>query len=390
MTVRDLIGEVRADIESRPGRAALTALGTLVGVGVLVSTLVLATSLGAQIGDRFDALRSPVIRVASAEDDTHTEPSLPKDAVARAERLDAVSRAALVTEIPDVPVSGTPLHQRVTDLVPVYASSASLAEVIDGEVRGVFFDGWHDRNAVGVAVLGAGAAQRLGVHDVASQPVIFVDDQPLVVVGILDKVGHRPDLLEAVIVPQGVAVQRWGLQRFGALLVGCPPPAMEAVSSQVTMAVRPDQPEVLVVEVPPAPERTRQLLVSDAQALVVVLGIVSLVIGGIGIANITLVSVLERTPEIGLRRALGATRRFIMLQFLTGTAVMGLVGGTVGMTLGTAIGVAAAVLQGWPPVLPWVVLGCAPMLGAALGLLAGSYPARRAAHVEPIAALRTL
>jgi len=114
-----------------------------------------------------------------------------------------------------------------------------------------------------------------------------------------------------------------------------------------------------------------------------------LLVGAIGIANVTLVSVIERTGEIGLRRALGATRRHIAVQFLLESAAMGFIGGVIGASIGTLVVVAVAGYQSWTPVLDPLVPFAAPLLGGLVGLISGSYPALRAAGMEPVDALRT-
>ena len=127
----------------------------------------------------------------------------------------------------------------------------------------------------------------------------------------------------------------------------------------------------------------------DLNSLFLLLGGVSLLVGAIGIANVTLVSVLERVGEIGLRRSLGAARRHIAAQFLMESTTLGLIGGVVGASVGTLVVVGVAASRAWTPVLEaWVPLG-APLLGGAVGLLSGLYPSARAAALEPVEALRS-
>jgi macrolide transport system ATP-binding/permease protein len=139
---------------------------------------------------------------------------------------------------------------------------------------------------------------------------------------------------------------------------------------------------------PPEPKRVKDAVKSDLNLLFLILGGVSLIVGAIGIANVTLVSVMERTGEIGLRRALGASRRHIAGQFLVESGTMGLVGGILGASLGTLVVVAVSAYQSWTPVLDPAAPFAAPVLGAAIGLISGFYPAMRAARMAPVDALR--
>ena len=132
----------------------------------------------------------------------------------------------------------------------------------------------------------------------------------------------------------------------------------------------------------------RQAVERDLTLLFLTLGAVSLLVGAIGIANVTLVSVMERTGEIGLRRALGATRRHIALQFLLESSAIGIVGGILGASLGTLVVVGVSAYQSWTPVLDPFVPFAAPLVGGLTGFLAGTYPSLRAARMEPVEALR--
>ncbi len=397
-TVRDLVAEATVALTARPARTLLTALGTVLGVAALVSTLGLAKTAGNQIVSRFDELEAT--KVAVEPDDRQQSSQdrvisvLPFDAGDRLERLNGVVAAgtktdvdtsALARAVPVIDPQGQNEFQ-----IPVVAASPGIFTAARATLTGGrFFDEGHNQRADNVVVLGPGAAQRLNVSRVDIAPAIFLGDEVLAVIGIIDDVEREPDLLNAIIVPDGFAQERLGLVAPGEVLIEVEVGAAELIGSQAAVALAPDRPEMLRVSVPPSPRAVKSAVASDVNSLFLILGAVSLLVGAIGIANVTLVSVLERTGEIGLRRALGATRAHIASQFLFESAALGALAGLIGTSLGilTIVGVSAS--RQWTPVLdPWLPLA-APVLGAVIGLLAGTYPAWKASATEPIAALRS-
>ena len=187
----------------------------------------------------------------------------------------------------------------------------------------------------------------------------------------------------------GAAVRDFGLVAPSSVQIETRVGAASLIASQLPLALSPTDPTLLKVTAPPEPRRVRAGVQNDLNALFLLLGGVSLLIGASGIANVTLVSVLERVGEIGLRRALGAARRHVAGQFLLESTTLGLLGGVLGAALGTLVVVGVAASRTWTPVLePWVPLG-APLLGGAVGLASGIYPSVRAAAMEPVEALRS-
>jgi ABC-type antimicrobial peptide transport system permease subunit len=397
MSLRDLANEALAGLFSRPGRMVLTVVGTVVGLAALVATLGLSRTAGNQIVGRFDALAATEIQVKTKLPPGTPIPAgaLPWDAPERLGRLTGVAAAGNLSTVAvgDQLVSTSPIHDptgRTEFKLTVLAASPGLFDAARTTVRtGRTFDEGHSRRADRVAVLGPNAARQLGIATVDNLPALRIGDQLYLVIGILDGAARQADLLGAVVIPEGTAQREFRLASPELVEVETDIGATTLIANQVRDALRPDDPGSLRVAFPPEPKRVREAVKSDLDVLFLVLGGVSLLVGAIGIANVTLVSVIERTGEIGVRRALGASRRHIAQQFLVESGAMGFVGGILGASLGTLVVVAVSAHNTWTPVLdPYVPL-LAPLVGGLVGVLSGTYPALRAAFLEPVDALRT-
>jgi putative ABC transport system permease protein len=242
-----------------------------------------------------------------------------------------------------------------------------------------------------VAVLGIAAARSLGVGPLERRPAVFVGGVPLTVIGVLADLKRRPDLLQAVIVPRGTAERIWGRPGPGEqpeMIIETELGAAQQVASQVPLALHPEAPDRVQAVAPPSPRALRTQITGDLNGLFLLLAAVCLLIGTAGIANTTVVAVLERVNEIGLRRALGARPRHIAAQFLLESAALGTMGGLIGTSLGVVTTVGTAVAMHWTPLLQPSAVIPAPLTGTLAGLAAGIYPAWRAARTEPLEALR--
>ncbi|MGH8927556.1 MAG: ABC transporter permease [Acidimicrobiia bacterium] len=394
MSAKDLANEAFAGLFARPGRMMLTVLGTVVGMTALVATLGLSRTANNRIVGHFDELVATEIVVTARQTAVAAGSALPWDAPERLLRLNGVVAAGNVSalRIGDKLVRTSPISdpsQQTQFKLSVHAASPGAFDAVRADLRaGRFLDQGQSERAERVAVLGPTAALRLGINSVEHLPAITIGDDRYLVIGILNDVARQPDLLGSVIIPEGTAVRDFQLTGPQLVVVETELGANSLIAKQIPLALRPDDPRALKVASPPEPRRVREAVQSDLDILFLMLGGVALLVGAIGIANVTLVSVMERTGEIGLRRALGATRRHIAGQFLLESSAMGIVGGLLGASLGTLIVVAVSAHQQWTPVLDLLAPLGAPLLGGLTGLLAGAYPAIRAARMEPVEALR--
>jgi putative ABC transport system permease protein len=377
-------------LRTRKLRAALSALGIAIGVAAIVAVLGLSASSSAGLLAEISKLGTNLLTVTEGQNFVGKTVELPDAAPAMIGRMAAVT-AVQDTGSVDVDVYRTPLIPSIqTNALSVQAASLGLPSALATSMyKGHYLNAATEREPV--AVLGAAAAQRLGIDRVFAGERIWLGGQWFYVAGILNPVVLAPNMDSSVLVGFPAAERYLGFDGHPTTIyVRAQTSQVNTVDGLLADQANPENPEDVDVSQPSA------ALVAQADAqgafddLFLGLGAVALLVGAVGVANIMVISVLERRSEIGLRRALGATRGHIRVQFLSEAILLALLGGAAGVGIGALATAVYANVKGWTIVIP--TLAWAGGLAAALliGALAGLLPALRAARLSPTEALWTI
>jgi putative ABC transport system permease protein len=411
MAARDAAGEAVAGIVQRPGRAVLTMLGTVLGVGAFVAVLGLTATGAGQISHQFTVLEDTTVQVQDngpannvAQPGTNPAIGFPAGAAQIAGHINGVTAAGVWWPVTtpggeDLPVTGSlALGAPASQTVSLLAASPGAVQAMGlTMVAGSRLSAFENDTRQQVAMIDTATASQLGISAarLPSHPAVFVNGIAYTVIGVYASAQRVVTSESAMLIPEATALAGYGnpppgigTQDEAQMIIATRTGAAQAVAKQIAAALLPTDPTRLVVLSPPSPQNLQAQVSGDLAGLFLILALISLLIGAVGIANTTLVAVLERTEEIGLRRAIGARPRHIAAQFLAESTALGTLGGLTGTCIGVAIVVIFAAAKNWTAVLNPVYTLPAPLIGSIVGLLAGAYPALRAARTSPLAALR--
>jgi hypothetical protein len=373
-------------LRTRPGRVVLSALGIAIGIAAMLAVVGISSSSKAEVDQVLDTLGTNVLTLTRAQGLGEPVP-LPSTALESVLRQDDVESAAAVGTVPDTGVyRNDHVPAPETKGLGVLAAWGDVPRVLGGQLAA---GRWID-DAAGAppqVVLGARAAVVLGMEDLHPDSRLWIGGRWVQVVGVLDPVALAEDLDSRVFVPRGFAGQLGFDGAPTAVYTRVDPAHVERSRDLLAGAVRPGAPQDVGVTRPSDALAAKDATDDSFTGLLVGIGGVALLVGGIGVANTMVITVLERRAEVGVRRALGARRRNIRDQFLVESLLLSFLGGLAGVVLGVAVTVVFAVTQGWPVALPvWAVVGG---LGATvvIGGVSGLYPAARAARIPPTSAL---
>ena len=386
----DLLPVGTLGLRTRRLRTVLSVVGVAVGVAALVAVLGITRSSEADLLARVDRLGTNLLTVVNGRDLGGDEVPLPVTATASIGRTDGVLATA-----PTAVMAGVGAYR--TDRVPAYrggsitvrATDPSLLSTLDGRLAaGVFLNDATIRYPV--AVLGYNAATSLGISNVDGQR-IWVGGHWYTVAGILEPVELAGEIDWSVLVGFPVAAHDFGYAGHPSrIYVRAQTTRTAEVAGLLARAADPEHPQQVNVSRPSDALAARLAVAGAGTVLFLGLGAVALCVGGIGIANVMIIAVLERRNEIGLRRALGAARRHIGVQFLTEALLLAILGGVVGVAAGCLVTAGVAQRENWAFQVPAVATWGGLLSALAIGAVAGLYPALRAARLAPTEALRSV
>jgi putative ABC transport system permease protein len=375
-------------LRSRRGRSTLTALGIAIGIAALVAVLGISASSKADLLAKLDRLGTNLLEVQPGQSFLGENSKLPSAAAAMIRRIGPVESAAATGSV-DATVRRTDyVDEAETGGIGVVAAEANLLSTLGGKTRsGTFLNRASAKYPA--VVLGADTAAILGITSVDGSPRVFLGGQWFTVVGILDPLPLTPSLDRAAFIGFPVAKDLFGTSRSASTVyVRTDPHTVEDVRDVLPATANPKAPNEVEVTRPSDALAARAATDKALTSLLLGLGGVALLVGGVGIANVMVISVLERRTEIGVRRALGATKQHIRLQFLVEALLLAAIGGIAGVMLGSIVTAVYAHVRGWSLAVPYTGLVGGVAAALIIGGLAGLYPAARAARLAPAEAVR--
>ncbi|UNK69564.1 ABC transporter permease [Microbacterium sp. H1-D42] len=373
-------------LRARPMRAVLSSLGIAIGIAAMISVIGISTSSQALVQQKLSELGTGLLTVTAGTGLTGEEASLPQNSTAMLRRIPDAQSAASTALLDDVPVYRSEfIDAGKTGGLIVQAASADLLETTGATLAQ---GRWLDTAPAGLptVVLGGAAAERLGIQHPGR--LVWLGGTNFSVIGILAASPLAPELDSSALIGEQVATDLFGFDGHPTTVYQLSADAaVTATRDLIPPTLSPRSPTEIKVSRPSDALAAKNTVDQAFTGLLIGVGSIALLVGGIGVANTMIISVLERRREIGLRRALGATKGHIRVQFLLEAILLSAFGGLAGSLIGWGITAATAGTNGWPTVIPPLVLVAGVVVTVAVGAIAGLLPAIRAARTSPTAAL---
>ena len=388
LRTRDLFFVAVYGVKARKGRAALTSIGIGIGIAAIVAVSGIAASGSADLLSTLESLGTNLVKASPQAGFFGTQEELPEGVIGMVERIGPVEEVTSTTQTDLLVRRSNFISEFDGGGISTIVTSSELLNVIGGKLsEGRFItDGLSD---LPVTVLGSVTAKRLGITNLSKPTKILIDDEWFGVIGIVEELKIHPDLDRSVFIGYGAAKKLFDInEEPTTIYLRANPTFIEDVVEVIAPSMNPENPDQVEVSRPSDALEAQQAVEASFTNLLLGLGSVALLVGGVAIANVMVMSVLERRMEIGVRRSIGATRREIRYQFLLESVVLSGIGGLVGVMLGSLITLAYTNYTNIVFSIPvWQILG-AVVLALLIGAISGVYPAIKASKIQPAEAVR--
>ncbi|MGH3738718.1 MAG: ABC transporter permease [Micromonosporaceae bacterium] len=384
----DVVRVAGTGLRTRPLRVFLSALGIAIGIAAMTAVVGISSSSQVELDRKLAALGTNLLTVSPGTTIGGEQSSLPAESVRMISRIGPVTEVAATGKVADAKVYRTDrIPEEETGGLSVQAAHLDLPGTVAAEVAKGSWLNAATANYPAV-VLGAEAAKLLGITSTANSVQVYIGERWFTVVGILEPVALAPELDSAALIGWQAAKTYLDFDgRPTTIYTRTTDSEVEAVRGVLAATANPQAPNQVKVSRPSDALAARQATNRAFTGLLLGLGAVALLVGGVGVANTMVISVLERRAEIGLRRSIGATRGQIRLQFLSESLLLSAIGGVSGVVIGIAVTALYAATQSWPAVVPAWATGGAVAATLVIGAIAGLYPAIRASRLAPTEAL---
>ena len=381
----DVLRLAGTGLRARPMRAFLSALGIAIGIAAMIAVVGVSTSSRAQLTAQLESLGTNMLTLTPGSDLTGAEVKFPTDAVGRVDKIDGVQQSSSTSLVKASVYRSSLSDKAATGGISALVAEPGLLDVVAGEVdKGAWLN--PATSSYPSTVLGAAAARRLGVVEPGTQ--VWLGGTSFTVVGILKPSVLAPELDNAALIGAPVAERLFGYAGNPTTIYErSADRAVERVRELLGPTISPQAPGAVKISRPSDALAAKNAADQAFTSLLTGVGSIALVVGGIGVANTMIISVLERRREIGLRRALGAMRGHILIQFLAEALLLAGLGGALGCVIGVGVTAGVAAANGWPFALPALIILAGLGVTVLIGAVAGLYPAVRAARTPPTAAL---
>ena len=388
LRTRDLFFVAVYGVKARKGRAALTSIGIGIGIAAIVAVSGIAASGSADLLSTLESLGTNLVKASPQAGFFGTQEELPEGVIGMVERIGPVEEVTSTTQTDLLVRRSNFISEFEGGGISTIVTSSELLNVIGGKLsEGRFItDGLSD---LPVTVLGSVTAKRLGITNLSKPTKILIDDEWFGVIGIVEELKIHPDLDRSVFIGYGAAKKLFDInEEPTTIYLRANPTFIEDVVEVIAPSMNPENPDQVEVSRPSDALEAQQAVEASFTNLLLGLGSVALLVGGVAIANVMVMSVLERRMVIGVRRSIGATRREIRYQFLLESIVLSGIGGLVGVMLGSLITLAYTNYTNIVFSIPvWQILG-AVVLALLIGAISGVYPAIKASKIQPAEAVR--